>query len=149
MEQEPDKRFEVFLSDLWHPIKSCNYSNIEETTIRDRIMLGIRESMTTPRGRSFYRQGSWTCRKQIDISRSAEATTRQLKATTSPDEMQALSQQPCEQLQWSKSQPRHEQLQAHSNQRSLSTDRWQTADRCCQYCSRKHAPSKKSCPVYG
>ena len=44
--QESSVSFDVFLSDLQRLVKSCDYSNVEESTIRDRIKLKIRDDAT-------------------------------------------------------------------------------------------------------
>ena len=94
--QESGESFNMFLNGLWHLVKSQDYSNVKESTIRDRIVLGIRDDTTV---KKLLQTRKLDLSKAISICHSAEALTRQLKAITSPDEMQALSQQLREQLQ--------------------------------------------------
>ena len=130
----------MFLSDILCLIKSSDYGNVAESTIRDRIVLGIRDDATR---KKLLQTRKLDLSKAIDICRSAGLTTRQLKAIASPVEVRALSQQPREQLRRSKSRLRCGQSLARIDQRSPSTDQRQTVDRYCQYCNRKHDPSRE------
>jgi len=86
----------------------------------------------------------------IDICRSAEATTRQLKAMTSPEEVQALRQQ-SQAPRPSRSSSRHRRPKSRgrcAGNRPPSADRRGT-ERRCKYCDRTHTPSKNACPAFG
>jgi hypothetical protein len=134
-QQEPGETFDTFVGDLRRLVKSCDYGSMEDSIVRDRIVLGIRDDATR---KKLLQTRGLDLAKAIDICRSAEATTRQLKAMTSPDEVQSLRQQP--RTHRSKSRTRRQQFRSHHDQqRSPSTDRRQEAERCCRFCGRKHA----------
>lgn len=143
--QEPGETFDTFVGDLRRLVKSCDYGTMEDSIVRDRIVLGIRDDATR---KKLLQTRGLDLAKAIDICRSAEATTRQLKAMTSPDEVQSLRHQPRQHR--SKSRTKRQQFRGHHDQtRSPSTGRRPEADRCCRFCGRKHGPSKRSCPAFG
>lgn len=146
--QEPGEQFDVFLSDLRRLVKSCAYGTVEDSTIRDRIVLGIRDDATR---KKLLQTRTLNLAKAIDICRSAEVAHRQLKDITTPDEVQVLRQQPRAHWQRSPSRPRYDQSHTRPTrpQRSPSPDRRLTTERRCHYCNRKHEPSKHECPAYG
>jgi len=104
--QEPGEQFDVFLSDLRRLVKSCAYGTVEDSTIRDRIVLGIRDDATR---KKLLQTRTLNLAKAIDICRSAEVAHRQLKDITTPDEVQVLRQQPRAHWQRSPSRPRYDQ----------------------------------------
>jgi hypothetical protein len=87
--QEPGESFATFVGDLRRLAKSCGYSTAEDSMIRDRIVIGIREDATR---KKLLQTRTLDMAKAIDIGRSSEATTCQLKAMTTPDELHALRQ---------------------------------------------------------
>ena len=89
-QQEPGESFDVFVGDLRRLAKTCEYGAVEESAIRDRIVLGIRDDATR---KKLLQTRKLDLTKAIDICRSSEATTRQMKAITTPDEVQALHRQ--------------------------------------------------------
>ena len=89
-QQEPGESFDTFVGDLRRFVKSCGYGNVEDSTVRDRIVLGIRDDATR---KKLLQTRKLDLAQAIDICRSAEVTTRQLKSMTSPDEVHALRQQ--------------------------------------------------------
>lgn len=142
-QQEPGESFDTFVGDLRRLVKSCDYGVIEESMIRDRIVLGIRDDATR---KKLLQTRKLDLMKAIDICRSAEATTRQLKAITSPDEIQSLRQRP------SRSQSRHRREKSRGRSdvaRSSDAGLHGKSERRCKYCDKQHEPSKKACGAYG
>jgi len=89
-QQEAGESFDTFLGDLRRLVKSCKYGVVEDSTIRDRIVLGIRDDTTR---RKLLQTKPLDLTKAIDICRAAEATSRQLKEITSPEDVHAASEQ--------------------------------------------------------
>jgi len=83
-QQESSETFDAFLGDLRRLVKTCGYGAVEESTVRNRIVLGIRHDTTR---KKLLQTTTLTHATAIDICRSVEATTRQLKAMTSPEEV--------------------------------------------------------------
>ena len=89
-QQEPGETFDSFLGDLRRLIKTCEYGAAEESTIRDRIVLGIRDDATR---KKLLQTRKLTLTQAVDICRSSEATMRQLKTMTAPEDVQAMTHQ--------------------------------------------------------
>jgi uncharacterized protein YerC len=89
-QQQPGESFDAFLGDLRRLMKTCGYGTVEESTIRDRIVLGIRDDATR---KKILQTRTLDLVRAVNICRSSEATKRQLKDRTTPDELKALRQQ--------------------------------------------------------
>src|SRR5208282_3241 len=159
-QQEPGESFDAFVGELRRLVKTCEYGAIEESAIRDRIVLGIRDDATR---RKLLQTRKLDLAKAIDICRSSEVTTRQLKAMTSPEEVQAMNQQQQQHRSWRpRSQSRHRRgggrggrepsrtrYDGTNGNRSAGDDRRASStDIRCRYCNRTHEPSKSVCPAY-
>ena len=146
-QQEPGESFDTFVGDLRRLVKSCDYGNVEDSTVRDRIVLGIRDDATR---KKLLQTRKLDLAKAIDICRSAEVTTRQLKSMTSPDEVHALRQQSRAPRTRTKSRHRREPSRGRNDcHRSPSADMRDISSRRCRYCNQSHARSKQLCPAYG
>jgi hypothetical protein len=147
-QQQPGESFDAFLGDLRRLVKTCGYGTVEESTIRDRIVLGIRDDATR---KKLLQTRTLDLAKAVDICRSSEATTRQLKDMTAPDELKALRQQSARSsLQRSSSRYRRQKSRdGRERNRSPSTDRRDIVERRCKFCNGMHKPSKDSCKAYG
>ena len=146
-QQKPGESFDTFVGDLRRLVKSCNCGRVEDSTVRDRIVLGIRDDATR---KKLLQTRKLDLARVIDICRSAEVTTRHLKTMTSPDEVHALRQQSRAPRTRTKSRHRREssRLRNDSSQ-SPSADMRDKSSRRCRYCNQTHARSKQSCPAYG
>jgi len=71
-QQEPGETFDAFVGDLRRLVKTCDYGTVEDSTIRDRIVLGIRDDATR---KKLLQTRKLDLAKAIDICRSSEATT--------------------------------------------------------------------------
>ena len=150
-QQEPGESFDTFLGDLRRLVKSCGYGTVEDSTVRDRIVLGVRDDTTR---KKLLQTRTLDLAKAIDICRSSEATMRQLKAIATPDEVQALHQRTSEPRQRpsQRSSSRYQRGKSRSRQtgnRSPSSDRRDHGDRRCKFCDRTHPPSKNQCKAFG
>ena len=145
--QQAGETFDTFLADLRRLVKSCDYGGTEDSMVRDRIVLGVRDDATR---RKLLGTRKLDLPKAIDICRALEATARQFKAMTAPDEVQALkgerSNQHRPSSRRSKSRRRDKSQQRKSDRRAQSKDK---GDRRCRYCRRTHDAGKHNCPAYG
>ena len=62
--------------------KSCNFGTLEESLIRDRIVVGIKENSVRKR---LLQETKLTLKDTINICKSSETTIKQLNATNSDD----------------------------------------------------------------
>ena len=148
-QQEPGEPFDTFLGDLRRLAKTCGYGTVEESTIRDRIVLGIRDDATR---KKLLQTRTLDLAKAIDICRSSEVTTRQLKDIMSPDELKALKQHSSRSSSQRSSSTRYRHHKSRDQQernRSPSAERRDIVQRRCKFCNGTHKPSKDLCKAYG
>ena len=141
--QESGERFDVFLGDVRRLARSCDFTAVEESMIRDRIVVGIRDDSTR---RKLLQIRDLTLLKAIDICKASEAAGKQMKAIAGADQVQSLrsSKQPeaCDRL--------HEKSRVRrSRDDSREQGRTKSPARRCKYCDRKHELRKEACPAYG
>ena len=141
--QESGERFDVFLGDVRRLARSCDFTAVEESMIRDRIVVGIRDDSTR---RKLLQIRDLTLLKAIDICKASEAAGKQMKAIAGADQVQSLrsSKQPeaCDRF--------HEKSRVRrSRDDSREQGRTKSPARRCKYCDRKHELRKEACPAYG
>lgn len=126
--QETDETFDAFFSDLRKLVKSCEYGTLEESIIRDRIVIGIRDDSTR---KKLLQTRELDLKQAVDICKASESASRQLKAISSKHDMEV-----------------NEVRKQTTNNRSRSKSREMIVSRC-HYCGGQHIRSKESCPAYG
>jgi len=158
-QQEPGETFDTFVGDLRRLVRTCEYGPVEESTIRDRIVLGIRDDATR---KKLLQMRKLNLKKAIDICRSSEATTRQLKDMTTPDEVHSMARSSASRS----SSPNHGgshgnrvstpgpkrrlggSRTSYDNRRPSSPPSSSSPDHRCRFCDRTHEKSKTACPAY-
>ena len=109
---------------------TCNFGNLRDELIRYRIMCGISNIKVKQK---LLQEPKFTLNRCLDIARSAETTTAQLKVITgqiedSTNEVHAVGN-------WKR------------NQNNLGTKRNFISD--CKYCGGEHGWKKEYCPGFG
>jgi len=84
----PGESFEGFVGDLRRLVRICECGTVEESAIRDRIVLGIRDDATR---KMLLQSRKLDLTKAVDICRSSETTTRQLRAICMLDEVHSMT----------------------------------------------------------
>ena len=146
--QDVGERLDVYLLELRRLAKSCNFAAMEESMLRDRIVVGIRDDVTR---RKLLQMRDLTLNQAIDMCKASETAGQQLKEMATSEEVQLLK---------SEKQPHRrrgrggratvELEQLRRRTRSTSTNRRdRSAERSCRYCGRHHDVSKQSCPAFG
>ena len=77
--QEANERFDVFLGELRRLARSCDFGAVEDSLIRDRIVVGLRDDATR---RKLLALRDLALNNAIDACRASEQAGRQLKAMT-------------------------------------------------------------------
>jgi len=85
--QESGERFDVFLGDVRRLARSCDFTAVEESMIRDRIVVGIRDDSTRHK---LLQIRDLTLAKAIDICKTSEAAIKQMKDIDGVDQVQSL-----------------------------------------------------------
>jgi len=119
--QYTNERFDIFLGDLRRLARSCQFAAVEDSLIRDRIVVGISNDATRHK---LLQVRDLTLEKAVDICKASEAAARQLKEMTGNDEVQALA---------SKRYDRRRESNNSTTIRKLLR---------CRYCNRKHDQRK-------
>lgn len=136
--QENGESFDTFLSDVRRLIKSCDFGAMEDSAVRDRIVMGIRDDATR---RKLLQTRKLDLKGAIDICRASESAAKHLRAMSKPDVVQAVQSR--------KNRDRGRPKQTADNRRPTDGKRASTPGRRCQYCDRNHEPTKTSCPAFG
>ena len=139
--QDTGETFDAFLADLRRLARTCDFGTLEESIIRDRIVIGIREDSTR---RKLLQTRKLDLQAAIDACKANEIATRQLRAISTPEEVDALAH-PGTRASTSRT-PVHQQ-QRHRGERQHTGE--SSSSRRCHYCDRQHAATKENCPAYG
>ena len=134
--QQAGESIEDYVADLRKLAKTCQFEQLEDSLVRDRIVVGIRDETTR---RRLLQQKKLTLADAIDVCKASEATSRRLRTTTGADEVDALNKTI---------------TTSSRGRRSASKGRGHpgrapSASRRCAYCDRQHGGQKESCPAYG
>jgi hypothetical protein len=149
--QENGERFDIFLGDVRRLARSCAFGGVEDSIIRDRLVVGIRDDATR---RKLLQLRDLTLNKAIDLCRASEAAGQQLKAMAGPDEVQAVNST------HSSGVASRGQRDNRSEYRGGGGERDQRAKghghsgdsksaHRCKFCNRSHVMKKESCPAFG
>ena len=84
--QREDETIDQYVTDLKKKAQTCEFRDLKDSLICDRIVCGIRSDKSRSR---LLKEPDLTLQKAIDICRANEATTKQMKsfAHTTTDEM--------------------------------------------------------------
>ena len=129
-DQEASESIEAYLSALRELAKTCNFCDcLQDSLLRDRIVLGIRDSHTR---KLLLQKRKLTLKMALDICRSAEATTFQLKSfgETETEAVHKVSD-------W---KTKKDTTAKHTGKLPTIT---------CKFCARKHLRKKELCPAWG
>ena len=137
--QQPGESIENFVADLRKLAKSCAFEQLEDSLIRDRIIIGIRDD---PARRRLLQQKNITLADTIDACKASEATSRRLRTMngTATAEVDALT---------AASSTAGRRARKPSRSRDREAQRQPSSDRHCSYCDRRHGGPKKACPAFG
>jgi hypothetical protein len=86
-EQQPGESIEDFVADLRKMANTCQFEALEDSLIRDRIIVGIRDE---PTRRRLLQQKKLTLSEAIDACKASEATSRRLRVMGGAAEIDAL-----------------------------------------------------------
>ena len=86
--QDSNERFDVFLGEIRRLARSCDFAAVEESMIRDRIVVGIHDDATRHK---LLQVRDLTLAKAIDICKASEAARKQMKAMSADDQVHALN----------------------------------------------------------
>ena len=142
--QEPSEGIDAYVSALRNLAKTCNFGSLHDSLVRDRIVFGVQSKHTRQK---LLQERKLTLEKCIDICRSNEATSSQMKEIASGSNLEAVNkvEDPTRdkgrswQCDWKRRNDRNEQ----------SRDNTTRVTKTCHFCGNKHEMNKKKCPAWG
>ena len=126
-DQKEHETIDAYVTSLRTLAKTCNFGQLENDLIRDRIVMGIRDNTTRKKLLQVAKLSLSQC---IDVSRSYEKTSQQLESMKS-NEVQAFN----------KVLPQ-----------STPTSKQKTGEQNlirCKFCATTHTRDKFQCPAWG
>lgn len=135
-QQEPNENFDTFLSDLRRLIRTCEYGNQEDSIMRDRVVIGIRDDATR---KKLLQNRKLDLKTAIDVCKSCEAASKQLRDMTQQhdDDVHALD----------KRRPPRRQRSKSPQRRDSGIATYKKQQNVCSRCGNEHEARK--CPAYG
>ena len=141
---QPSRTRYAFVADMRRMVRSCAYGDLEDSILRDRIVVGIRDDATRKKLLQVHRK--LDLKQAVDICEAAEAATKQLKTIshTGRKFTRSTPRRP------SHSTVRHVSAAATPS-RTVSTDLRQqdcgSKITNCKLCAGQH--DRGCCPAYG
>ena len=124
---------EQFVTDLKLKAQTCQFDNLRDSMIRDRIVLGVRSQRVRER---LLREDDLDLGKAIKICQAAEVTERQIETLS-----QKFSDGEANvHYNRGRHNPKHKPVQTHSKQKPKSNFTK------CNCCDTAHAP--RACPAF-
>lgn len=132
--QEEDS-VDMFVAKLQSLAKTCNFCDcLNESLIRDRIVLGIRNNDIRKR---LLQVQDLSLQKCIDICKAAEATDVRYKHITEQPTQEPVHKIQAKKKSWPKGQ-------------KASKPNYKPTDvKVCHFCYKKHEMKKSLCPAWG
>ena len=136
-EQKEGEPIDWYMAELRTLAQSCNFCTcLQDSLIRDRIVLGIRDGETHKR---LLRQNKLTLTKCIDIVKSDEVSKTQIQSMD-----QASKQDDVHKVKFTHKQKQHDMEPEHKKHFNNCRNEKQ-----CDRCGGKHRPGKTNCFAYG
>ena len=142
--QEENENFDAYLTAIRGLIKTCEYGNLEESILRDRIVIGIRDDGTR---KKLLQMRKLTLGSAVDLCRASEVACKQLREFRDSDDVRKLTNT-ASSVSRQRRPHQREQAEHQVNERR----RQQTPNRGsgkCKFCGRNHRFQKDMCPAYG
>ena len=138
--QEEDEAIDNYVTVLRTLAAACEFSTLEDSLIRDRIVYGVRSQTLKER---LVRETELTLEKAINICKATEASKEQIRSLGDgkPNNIDALKKKSFKKTWKSKSD--RDRTQESKHERNFK----RKSDKNCGNCGRKHPP--KACFAYG
>lgn len=127
--QGPSETIDAYVTDLKYKAKDCEFGNLCNSLIRDRIVCGIRDDQVRAR---LLREADLTMEKALDVCRASEITFTQMKALHDEVEVHKVS-----------TARAYKKGARSTKESSMNSEKKVDCDRC----GYKH--EQRKCPAYG
>ena len=129
-EQQPNETVDQYMIRLRHLASSCNFGNLHDEMLRDRLVLGCRDKGARAR---LFREKDCNLKKALETLQISEATQEQLKDIGGEEKPISINAVNTEK---GKAKPASKKAQ-------------HTEKQVCKYCGGKHDAVRTKCPAYG
>ena len=128
--QQESKTVNVYVTPLETLAKTCNFGQLQDDLLKDRIGIGKKDNATT---KKLVNMQKLTQKECIDMCRTHESISIQIK-TMAKQEVSAVSTRPS----------RSKHLSANKQKKSAHADKGKEIN--CIFFGKKHAKDRKQCP---
>ena len=138
--QATGEQFDMYLTDLRHLAKNCNFCNcLCDTLLRDRIVMGIHDNETRKR---LLEMKDLTLDRCVGVCRAYEATETRMQsiATENPLEKVHIVR---------RTLPRLHPKKIYNGDRTHKPNRKPNARDTCKLCGQQHEMKKELCLAWG
>ncbi|XP_061170876.1 uncharacterized protein LOC133180347 [Saccostrea echinata] len=138
--QKEGERIDTYVTDLKQRAASCEFENLQDSLIRDRVVCGIKSDSVKKR---LLREENLTLQRAIDICRANEASESQIKNIADEKAINHVG------AQGAHGGFRRGRGNSRHNNNKLTRDRDKSKPRQgkCKRCGTSHA--RGNCPAYG
>jgi len=138
--QEQNKSFATFLTELRRLVKSCDYSELEDSILNDRIVIGVRKDSTR---RKLLQIRKLDLAAVIDVCRASETSMRHLRDMRGAEDVHRVGATASASAAHHRSKSRD---RLHDEQCRGDNDG--PPKKNCQFCGNGHKFKKELCPTY-
>ncbi|XP_067023901.1 uncharacterized protein [Acropora muricata] len=131
--QQEGETVDAYVTALKTLAKTCNFGQLQDDLLRDRIVIGIKDNATK---KKLLNMPRLTLKECIDVCRTHKSTSIQIKTMTQ-QEVSAVSTRP--------SASKHHS--ANKQKKSVHADKGKEIN--CIFCGKKHAKDRKQCSAWG
>ena len=150
--QQQGEPFDAFLTDLRHLAKTCEYGDLTESLIKDRVVIGIFDDCVRER---LLRQKDLTLRTAAEMCRSFEMSKVQVKEMSKTVNVNVLSNKVDKHDEkWTKSGIRRN-VKGYRKRSRSRTRKWKPENKqhnfksTCKNCGGDHERKPRACPAFG
>src|SRR3989442_2249563 len=147
--QDVAESFDAYMTELRRLVKSCDYGILEESIIKDKIVIGIRDDGTR---RKLLQVRKLDLAAAVDICRANETATRHLKEMRGIEDVNRVSAITSSRDKNFRNRTGRSKSRDHRDkersQNSKQQD-WRSKSGKCKYCAKIHEFKKELCPAYG
>ena len=140
--QQAGESFDAFFADLKRLIRTCDFGELQDSILRDRIVCGLRDETTR---RKLLVTRKLDLKKAIDVCKADETASQQLRTMSKATEQVNVARV-------SKREGRNrnrKRSQSREWNHDASKSRDGTAASRCTNCSSKYHDDTKRCPAKG
>ena len=139
-DQTETENIETYITRLRQLVKGCNYGELTDRMIRDRIVAGIRDDELR---RKLLEERDLTLKIAVEKCKIHESSNKQAQGM-GHDDVHFVKAKQNRNKQRNRTEKKEERKKDSDFERKKGYDKSK-----CSYCSGKHARGRERCPAYG